>query len=65
MASDWPRTFLQPGCFCLAYNNTENTIFVIIRVEFHSFNIHDSNQYILHFFASIVTNKLRDFNHIT
>ena len=19
MASDWPRTFLQPGCFCLAY----------------------------------------------
>ena len=18
MASDWPRTFLQPGCFCLA-----------------------------------------------
>ena len=20
VASDWPRTFLQPGCFCLAYN---------------------------------------------
>ena len=19
MASDWPCTFLQPGCFCLAY----------------------------------------------
>ena len=19
-ASDWPRTFLQPGCFCLAYH---------------------------------------------
>ena len=19
VASDWPRTFLQPGCFCLAY----------------------------------------------
>ena len=19
MASDWPHTFLQPGCFCLAY----------------------------------------------
>ena len=19
MASDWPRTFLQPDCFCLAY----------------------------------------------
>ena len=22
MASDWPRTFLQPGCFCLAYSYT-------------------------------------------
>ena len=22
MASDWPRTFLQPGCFCLAYKYT-------------------------------------------
>ena len=22
VASDWPRTFLQPGCFCLAYNNS-------------------------------------------
>ena len=22
MASDWPRTFLQPGCFCLAYIHT-------------------------------------------
>ena len=21
-ASDWPRTFLQPGCFCLAYDIT-------------------------------------------
>ena len=21
-ASDWPRTFLQPGCFCLAYTYT-------------------------------------------
>ena len=20
VASDWPRTFLQPGCFCLAYH---------------------------------------------
>ena len=20
VASDWPRTFLQPGCFYLAYN---------------------------------------------
>ena len=20
VASDWPRTFLQPGCFCLAFN---------------------------------------------
>ena len=20
VASDWPRTFLQPGCFCLAYS---------------------------------------------
>ena len=19
VVSDWPRTFLQPGCFCLAY----------------------------------------------
>ena len=19
-ASDWPRTFLQPGCFCLRYH---------------------------------------------
>ena len=19
VASDWPRIFLQPGCFCLAY----------------------------------------------
>ena len=22
VASDWPRTFLQPGYFCLAYINT-------------------------------------------
>ena len=22
MASDWPRTFLQPGCFCSAYSVT-------------------------------------------
>ena len=21
MASDWPRTFLQPGCFCLALHS--------------------------------------------
>ena len=21
-ASDWPRTFLHPGCFCLAYMHT-------------------------------------------
>ena len=20
VTSDWPRTFLQPGCFCLAYH---------------------------------------------
>ena len=20
VASDWPRTFLQPDCFCLAYH---------------------------------------------
>ncbi len=25
VASDWPRTFLQPGCFCLAYKHTHNT----------------------------------------
>ena len=25
MASDWPHTFLQPGCFCLAYIYTYGT----------------------------------------
>ena len=25
VASDWPRTFLQPGCFCLAYTLLEKT----------------------------------------
>ena len=24
VASDWPRTFLQPGCFCLALLFTSN-----------------------------------------
>ena len=26
VASDWPHTFLHPGCFCLAYNTTQNTM---------------------------------------
>ena len=26
VASDWPRTFLHPRCFCLAYNYTATYI---------------------------------------
>ena len=33
VASDWPRTFLHPRCFCLASRHTEAIIIVNIEVN--------------------------------
>ena len=59
MASDWPRTFLQPGCFCLAYVVTTKIFekklnVAVFQCGFYSYSENNSSKKLVYYISLLI-----------